>query len=126
MPQLRSPGFLLRPFVASDAPAFAAAVRESEKTVGAWMTWAHAEYTEAEALSWFASCESSRAQGTAHEFGIFREDGATLLGGSGLNQFNAVNGFCNLATGCASRRKGKVQQALLSPYSPHSHSPNSD
>jgi ribosomal-protein-serine acetyltransferase len=96
MTQLHAAGFLLRPFVASDAPAFAAAVRESTSTVGKWMSWAHAGYTEREALAWFAQCDAGRASGSAHEFGIFRLDGETLVGGAGLNQFNTVNGFCNL------------------------------
>ena len=96
MTQLQAGGFLLRPFIAADAPAFAAAIRESMSSVGKWMTWAHAEYTEEQALSWFAFCDASRAEGSAHEFGIFLRDGATLVGGGGLNQLNAVNGFCNL------------------------------
>jgi RimJ/RimL family protein N-acetyltransferase len=96
MIQLHSARFLLRPFTAADAPAFAAAVRESMSTVGRWMGWAHAGYTEDEALAWFAFCDAARAAGSAHEFGIFLDDGATLAGGAGLNQFNTVNGFCNL------------------------------
>jgi RimJ/RimL family protein N-acetyltransferase len=96
MIQLHSARFLLRPFTAADAPAFAAAVRESMSTVGLWMGWAHAGYTEDEALAWFAYCDAARAAGSAHEFGIFLDDGDTLVGGAGLNQFNSVNGFCNL------------------------------
>lgn len=88
--------FLLRPFTSSDAPSFAAAIRESGATVGKWMTWAHAGYTDADALSWFAHCDSERANGTSYEFGIFHAESQILVGGCGLNQFNAVNGFCNL------------------------------
>jgi RimJ/RimL family protein N-acetyltransferase len=96
MNRLSADHFLLRPFTNEDAPAFAAAVRESTSTVGRWMSWAHAGYTEDEALAWFAFCDTARAAGSAHEFGIFLEDGATLAGGAGLNQFNTVHGFCNL------------------------------
>lgn len=96
MTYLHAAGFLLRPFIASDAAAFAAAARESMATVGKWMTWAHAEYTENEALAWFGYCDASRANGSAHEFGIFLPDGITFIGGAGLNQFNTVNSFCNL------------------------------
>lgn len=93
---LHAPGFLFRPFAEADAPSFAQAVRESMSTVGTWMTWAHADYTESEALAWFAACEASRANGSAYEFGIFKADGVTFIGGAGLNQFNAANSFCNL------------------------------
>jgi RimJ/RimL family protein N-acetyltransferase len=96
MTQLYKGRFLLRPFTAADAPAFAAAVRESMASLGQWMNWGHAAYTEDEALSWFAWCDAARANGSAHEFGIFVDDGETLVGGAGLNQFNTVNAFCNL------------------------------
>ncbi|MES2163465.1 MAG: GNAT family N-acetyltransferase [Pseudomonadota bacterium] len=88
--------YLLRPFVVADAQAFAAAVRESAASVGRWMPWAHDAYSEEQALSWFEWCDASRADGSAHEFGIFLADGQTLIGGGGLNQLNAVHGFCNL------------------------------
>lgn len=88
--------FVFRPFVESDAASFAQGVCESGDTVGKWMSWAHAGYTEADALVWFALCEQDRAQGISHEFGIFDVASGELVGGCGLNQFNAVNGFCNL------------------------------
>jgi RimJ/RimL family protein N-acetyltransferase len=96
MTQLRTARFLLRPFNEADAPAFAAAVRESASSVGLWMDWAHAAYSEDEALAWFALCDAARAAGSGHEFGIFLEDGETLAGGAGLNHFNTLHGFCNL------------------------------
>lgn len=96
MTQLHSGRFLLRPFAIADAPAFAEAVRESAASVGRWMDWAHAGFTEDDALSWFASCDEARAAGSAHEFGIFLEDGQSFVGGAGLNQLNTQHGFCNL------------------------------
>lgn len=88
--------FVLRPFTEADAAPFAAAVRESVTTVGRWMSWAHADYLETDALSWFSVCDAGRASRTSHEFGIFDAASMTLVGGCGLNQFNTVNGFCNL------------------------------
>ena len=96
MPVLRSDHHVLRPFEKKDARSFAAAVRESMSTVGAWMTWASSDYSEAQALAWFAACDESRANGSAHEFGIFGLDQVSLMGGAGLNQFNSANDFCNL------------------------------
>lgn len=88
--------YLLRPYVVADAQAFAGAVRESADSVGKWMPWAHDLYSEEQALAWFEWCDASRADGSAYEFGIFLADGQTLIGGGGLNQLNAVHGFCNL------------------------------
>jgi ribosomal-protein-serine acetyltransferase len=96
MTRLHTGRFLLRPFTTADAPAFAAAVRESAASLGLWMPWAHAAYAEDEARSWIAFCETARAAGHAHEFGIFLDDGETFVGGAGLNQLNATHAFCNL------------------------------
>lgn len=114
MTQLHALPFVLRPFTAADAPAFAEAVCESMASVGKWMSWAHAGYTKDEALSWFAFCDAARAAGHAHEFGIFLDDGETLVGGAGLNQFNTVNGFCNLGywVRASKQRQGAASAAV--------------
>ncbi|MGO4477095.1 GNAT family N-acetyltransferase [Massilia sp. 2TAF26] len=114
MNQLHTGHFLLRPFAAADASSFAEAVRESMASVGQWMSWAHAGYTKDEALSWFDFCDGSRAAGSAHEFGIFLEDDRTLVGGAGLNQFNTVNGFCNLGywVRASQQRRGAALAAV--------------
>jgi RimJ/RimL family protein N-acetyltransferase len=96
MLQLRADDYLLRPFTSTDAPAFAAAVRESMASLAPWMLWGHDGYTEQEALDWFAMCDAARAANTAHEFGIFSADGARFIGGAGLNQLNSSCGLCNL------------------------------
>jgi RimJ/RimL family protein N-acetyltransferase len=93
---LRAGRYVFRAFTEADVPAFVAAVLESGDTVGRWMSWAHAGYSEADARSWFALCAADRASGAGHEFGIFDAATGTLVGGCGLNQSNAANGFCNL------------------------------
>jgi len=112
MIQLQSAGFVLRPFVTQDAPAFAAAVRESMATVGQWMSWGRADFSEDDARAWFAACDGARADGSSHEFGIFRGD--TLVGGAGLNQFNTVHAFCNLGywVSASAQRQGAASAAV--------------
>lgn len=88
--------FQLRPFADSDIPSFVEAVLESTATVGKWMSWAHAHYSTAEAASWFAHCKAERESGASHEFGLFDTGSNVLVGGCGLNQFDTVNGRCNL------------------------------
>ena len=87
--------FILRPYQPSDASAMSAAVRESTETIGRWMTWAKPDFDDYDAACWFEICNQSRAAGTAHEFGIFAQDGQ-FVGGCGLNQFSSINKFCNL------------------------------
>ena len=114
MTQLNTGRFLLRPFTSADAAAFAQAVRASTSSVGRWMGWAHASYSEDEALAWVAMCDAARAAGSAHEFGIFLADGQTLVGGAGLNQFNPMHGFCNLGywVSAAHQRRGAALAAV--------------
>jgi len=88
--------YVLRPLVRADAPAMAAAVRESLPHLGPWMTWAHARYDDTDAVAWIDACAAARADGNAHEFGIFARNGHDYVGAAGLNQFNRVNRFCNL------------------------------
>ncbi|WP_396268873.1 GNAT family N-acetyltransferase [Ideonella sp.] len=92
---LRAAAFLLRPYRDDDAPVMSAGVRESVQTVGRWMSWATPDFSDYDALCWFAACNAARASGEGHEFGIFTLDGQ-FVGGCGLNQFNAPNKFCNL------------------------------
>lgn len=96
MTQLRTADFLLRPLVPADAPELVMAVRESTATLGRWMTWASADYSLDAARDWIATCAANRADGSTHEFGIFRPGSERLIGMVGLNQFNTVHAFCNL------------------------------
>jgi RimJ/RimL family protein N-acetyltransferase len=114
MTQLHAGRFVLRPFTTADASAFAEAVRESTSSVGQWMGWAHAAYSEDEALAWFALCDAARADGTGHEFGIFLDDGATFVGGAGLNHFNTLHAFCNLGywVRASQQRQGAAAAAV--------------
>ncbi|HUG23373.1 GNAT family N-acetyltransferase [Piscinibacter sp.] len=86
----------LRPFEHTDAPDFAAAARESVATVGRWMPWCHAAYSEAEAHAWFDACHRGSAERSAFEFGIFEAQTDRLLGGAGLNQLDMQHNLCNL------------------------------
>ena len=96
MTTITAEGLLLRSFEDGDATAFTSAVRESAQSVGEWMPWCHAEYTNKDALEWFAVCKQGLEAQIAYEFGIFSEDGSEFLGGAGLNQINRQHAICNL------------------------------
>jgi len=113
MTELYSAGFVLRPYVADDAPTLVAAVQESMAALGPWMHWANADFDEAQALAWFAACDAGRADGSSHEFGIFRD--GVFVGGAGLNQFNPANAFCNLGywVRTSAQRQGAASAAVM-------------
>jgi len=87
--------FTLRPYRPDDVDELVRATHESVATVGRWMPWCHLGYVAAEAQEWIAHTAAALAQHTDRELAIV--DGADrLVGGVGLNQFNARNNFCNL------------------------------
>ncbi len=99
MTQLRHAGLVLRPFEDRDASVFTEAVLESVGTVGRWMPWCHAGYTERDALAWFAAANAGALTGGAYEFGVFldgRDGESTFVGSAGLNQINRQHAVCNL------------------------------
>ncbi|CAD5107794.1 GNAT family N-acetyltransferase [Zestomonas carbonaria] len=106
MQPLISNGLCLRPFVASDAEAFAQAVNESVDSVSPWLPWCHAGYMPAEALQWFSLCERSLAEQTAYELGIFSTTGE-FLGGIGLNHISRECNLCNLGYWVRQSQQGK-------------------
>jgi len=114
MTHLHAAGFLLRPYTPADAPAFAAAVRESATNLSRWMGWAHEDYSEEDALAWFAACDEGRQEGSSHQFGIFRNE--VFIGGAGLNHFNSLHAFCNLGywVRASAQRQGAALAAVAS------------
>lgn len=107
MKKITAPGICLRAYEADDADMFAAVVRESVETVGRWMGWCHADFNSDHARDWFAACDKGREEGTAHEFGIFSEDGKELLGGAGLNMISKLHNYCNLGYWIRQSEQGK-------------------
>ena len=111
---IRAGDFILRVYQDSDAVEMAAAVRESSDTVGKWMTWAKPNFSEYDALCWFANCQFARSNGSGHEFGIFTS-GGQFVGGCGLNQFSAANKLCNLGYWVrqSAQRRGAATAATI-------------
>lgn len=85
----------LRPWHNDDAPAFAEAVNGSLDTLLPWLLWAHQNFSEAEALQWFAITRMQRITKEAIELGLFAEDGR-LLGGAGLRYSRDQPDHCSI------------------------------
>jgi RimJ/RimL family protein N-acetyltransferase len=73
-----------------------AAVRESVATVGVWMPWCQAAYSEIEARSWFGDCLTNLRAARAYDLGAFAPDGMELYGGISINQLNVQHNFGNV------------------------------
>jgi RimJ/RimL family protein N-acetyltransferase len=94
--ELLGDGLLLRPYRPEDSHTLAAAARESAESVGSWLPWCHASYSEAEADSWIAHCAEGWRSGEHFAFAAFDASTAQFLGAAGLNQRNRAHNFMNL------------------------------
>jgi len=88
--------YALRPYRPDDVDELVRATHESVATVGRWMPWCHVDYVAAEAQEWIAHTVAALAQRTGYELALVDAADDRLVGGVGLNQFNARNNFCNL------------------------------
>jgi len=93
---LRDGALILRRQRLEHAEAIVAAVRRSIAEVGCWMPWGPGAREEANVRQFLRACEDAWVRGAAHEYAIFDADGATLLGGAGLNRIDLQNGVANL------------------------------
>ncbi len=113
-------GLVLRAFEDSDAPEYVIAARESVDTVGKWMSWCSASFSQQDAIDWFQLCRSELASGSAYELGVFSQASGELLGGAGLNAINPENLFCNLGYWVrqSAQRQGVALRTVqaLAPY----------
>ena len=71
------------------------AATESVETVGRWMPWCHAGYTETESVAWIEKTQAMWQSGEAYEFALF-DRASHFVGGAGINQFNRLYNFANL------------------------------
>lgn len=93
--ELSSDHVLLRPYRVEDASVVFIAATESVDTVGRWMPWCHAGYTEAESVAWIEKCQAAWQSGEAYEFAMF-DSANEYVGGAGLNQFDRLHNLANL------------------------------
>ncbi|HWW70470.1 MAG TPA: GNAT family protein [Duganella sp.] len=100
-------GLCLRPLSMADAPALARAALESVSTVGVWLPWCDASFTEADAEHWVRTCDDDRADGSAYSVGIFDGAGGEYLGGIGINHINREHDFANLGFWVRQSRQGE-------------------
>ena len=103
----------MRPYRREFASLLYAAAIESVETVGPWMPWCHAGYTEAESIAWLDTCPEAWENSSAYEFAVF-DDANEYIGGGGLNQINRVHNFANLGYWVrqSRQRKGLAVEAV--------------
>ena len=104
--ELSTERVLLRPYRIEDAGTVFAAATESVETVGRWMPWCHAGYTEAESIAWIEKTQSMWQSGEAYEFAVF-DPTSNYVGGAGINQLNRLHNLGNLGYWVRQSRQGR-------------------
>jgi RimJ/RimL family protein N-acetyltransferase len=94
--QLREADILVRPWMLADVVPLAAAVKDSQESLGRWLPWAHPGYGEPEARDWIAQASRLWDQKLEYAFGVFAADDGELLGGVGLDSLHPRHRFGNL------------------------------
>ena len=96
----------LRPIVATDAPAVAAAVDESRDALRRWMVWYRDDYDVHAASAWIADSLAVAAAGTGVQFAILTAD-AELVGVVGLEDISAQSGRAMIGYWLSTRVAGR-------------------
>ena len=109
--ELTAGGLRLRPWLEADAAMLADAVHESVASVGRWLPWCHANYTERDAAIWIAHCQAGWRSGAHFAFAVVAADSGELLGGAGLSQRSQIHRCANLGYWVRQSRQRQGQGA---------------
>lgn len=94
-PTLGNDALRLRPWQAADAASLAAALRNSQDSVGRWLDWCTPSYAADDARRWIAGVEASWAGGGG-EHALAIVAAGTLAGCIGVNRFRPAEAAANL------------------------------
>jgi RimJ/RimL family protein N-acetyltransferase len=75
---LSGDGLHLRPWRESDANSLYAAMRESQESIGRWLSWCHPAYDLRDAMAWIVHCRNTWRLGEQYAFAVFAPDGQLL------------------------------------------------
>ena len=82
---------ILKPLNIENLDDFLEAIRESEKSVGAWLPWWKKDYSVNEAKDWFDSCLAEINAETSYNIGIFQKEDYRFTGGISINHIDTEN-----------------------------------
>lgn len=86
----------IRPYRADDVNELYESIRESIAEIGAWMEWAHPNYSLEESAAWVNTREEAWTNQSEYSFVITDTVSGAFLGAVGLNQFSQATPRANL------------------------------
>ncbi len=87
---------IVRPFMASDAPSFLAAVQASHRELMAWLPWCTPAYALADAEAWISFTLRVWQESGDRPFGIFDAASGEVVGGAGINRIDHAHRTGNI------------------------------
>jgi len=102
-----SPAIIVRPFLASDADSFFAAVQASLPELSYWMPWCHPQYSLPDAQAWIAYAQQAWLDRREFPFGIFDAGTHEVIGGTGINQINKAHRIGNIGYWVSTAHTGR-------------------
>lgn len=97
----------LRPFHVEDSTQLYEAVRESLTELKPWMSWAHDEYSKAEAEDFIRITRARWEEKTLYAFAITDAQTGEVLGGCSLSHLHPVYQLCNVGYWVRTARHGE-------------------
>lgn len=76
--ELTGDGLYLRPWREGDAGALYAVIRESQESIGRWLSWCQPSYDLDDAMAWIAHCQNTWRLGEQYAFAVFDLSGQLL------------------------------------------------
>ena len=98
---------LLRPYKKQDAADLYKAIRASLKEVGAWLPFAHENYSLYETQDWVKKNPVEWKKGAAYNFGIYDMKTGETIGGCGINDISEFTKRANLGYWVRTDRTGQ-------------------
>jgi ribosomal-protein-serine acetyltransferase len=98
---------LLRPYKKHDAQDLYSAVRASLKEVGAWLPFAHENYSFYETQDWIKKNPGQWKKGGVYNFAICDMKTGEIIGGCGINDIGGIGKRANLGYWVRSDRTGQ-------------------
>jgi RimJ/RimL family protein N-acetyltransferase len=94
--ELTGEAVCLRPFRAEDADEICAAVRQSMRELGEWLSWCHPDYCLQDTIQFLSARADAFQHEGEHSFAIIARDSGRFLGACGLNQIDSATLRANL------------------------------
>ncbi len=99
--------YVVRRLQPDDAASLLSAVRASLPALAHEMPWCREDYALADAVAWISFAQGAWSSGAEFPLGIFESASGSVVGGTGINQINAVHRTGNIGYWVSAPHRGR-------------------